>query len=146
MTRASVTERLERMSMPEPNSGCVLWLGSLDDKGYGRIRQPGKTSLAHKVAYELYVGPVPDGMELDHLCRNPACRAVWHLEPVTHRVNLLRGVGPAAKNAAKTVCVNGHPFDDANTYRKPRGWRECRICRANARRRRSARPHTEAAS
>lgn len=130
-SRASVAERLERLSVPEPNSGCVLWLGYIDPQGYGRftVSKERTGKLAHVVAYELAVGPVPAGMELDHLCRNTACIAPWHLEPVTHRENLLRGIGPAAVNAAKTACIHGHSFDDANTYHDRRGWRSCNTCR-----------------
>jgi hypothetical protein len=132
-----IAERLERLSMPEPNSGCVLWLGHIDKYGYGRFTASASRQgrVAHLVAYETYVGPVPVGMELDHLCRNRACRAVWHLEPVTHQVNLLRGVGTAAKNAAKSECVNGHPFDETNTarpYRNHRHHRQCRTCLRDA--------------
>lgn len=138
-SHASVAERLERLSIPEPNSGCVLWLGAISNKGYGRIHVRGKARHAHIVAYETYVGPIPEGMDLDHLCRNHACRAEWHLEPVTRRVNLLRGDTHAARNAAKTACPQGHPYDESNT-RIYSGRRNCQACmRERSRRRRAIR-------
>jgi hypothetical protein len=128
--RRPLAERIEDMSMPEPMSGCVLWLGALDAAGYGRIRVgPGVVRMSHVVAYELGVGPIPTGMDLDHLCRNRACRAEWHLEPVTRRVNLLRGIGFPAQNAAKTHCKRGHRFDEANTSLYRGRHRHCLTCR-----------------
>jgi hypothetical protein len=85
--------------------------------------------VAHRYGYELQVGSVPDGLTLDHLCRNRACVRASHLEPVTSKVNILRGEGLAAKNAAKTHCDNGHLFSEANTLRTSIQ-RVCRICGA----------------
>lgn len=105
--------------------GCWEWPGKRDPNGYGRA---GKW-WAHRVAYEVWVGPVPAGLELDHLCRNPACVRPDHLEPVTHRVNMLRGRTIGARNAAKTHCIHGHEFTLANTYiRSDTGGRQCRQC------------------
>jgi hypothetical protein len=137
--RGSVAERLERLSVPEPNSGCVLWLGCIAKSGYGRfgLRADDKhVTSAYVAAYLTFVGPVPPGMELDHLCRNRACIAVWHLEPVTHRVNLLRGETQAAENASKETCIHGHAFDERNTYWRPDGnGRQCRTCQRQINRR-----------
>lgn len=86
--------RLERHYTPEPNSGCWLWTASLTGAGYGQISDPDRRShplLAHRVSYALHVGPVPDGMDLDHLCRVPSCINPRHLEPVTRSENLRRG-------------------------------------------------------
>ncbi|MDP9224875.1 MAG: HNH endonuclease [Actinomycetota bacterium] len=84
--------------------------------------------LAHRVAYELLVGPIPEGLTLDHLCRNTSCVNPQHLEPVTVRENVLRGMGWGAKNKRKTHCHRGHPFDAKNTLRIPGGTRKCRTC------------------
>lgn len=96
---------------------------------------PGGVS-AHRWAYEHFVGPIADGLVLDHLCRNTSCVNPRHLEPVTQQENVLRGSAPAAINAAKSHCVNGHEFTAENTYLRPNGWRICRICRALADRKR----------
>lgn len=91
---------------------CWLWTGDLDRHGYGRIHTAGKrgpVKAAHRVSYELTLGAIPPGLELDHTCRNPRCVRPDHLDPVTHRENLLRGTGIAARNAAVTHCPQGHP-------------------------------------
>lgn len=133
-----IAERLDRRSERDPSSGCLVWTGYLDPNGYGRMTatHDSKSKLAHVIAYQTFVGPVPDGLELDHLCRNRACIAVEHLEPVTHRENILRGQTRAARNMSVTHCPRGHPFDDANTYRDRRGWRGCLACRRAAARER----------
>ena len=114
----------------EKTDYCWEWLGSKNDKGYGFIGlRSGVSAPAHRVAYELHYGPVPDGLEIDHLCRNRGCVNPDHLEAVSHRVNVLRGVSPHARNARKTHCKFGHPFDEANTGIDVRGDRYCRICK-----------------
>jgi hypothetical protein len=112
-----------------PN-GCWLWTGRIDRDGYGRIG--GK--LAHRVGYERLIGPIPDGLTIDHLCRNRPCVYPAHLEPVSQRVNTLRGVSPSAVNARKTHCSAGHGFDERNTYLHSRR-RACRQCNSEAARR-----------
>jgi hypothetical protein len=133
MTRPSFAEYLWARIERKP-SGCWEWTGTRMVYGHGRTWYRGKRRLAHRAVYELLVGPVPDGLVLDHLCRNPPCVNPAHVEPVTDRENILRGVGPPAQNARKTHCHNGHPFDEANTITRPDG-RECRECQREASRR-----------
>jgi hypothetical protein len=83
---------------------------------------------AHRLSYEHHVGPIPDGMVLDHLCRNKACIRPSHLDPVPQRTNIHRGASPTARNATATECIHGHPFDAENTYWRPDG--KGRLCRA----------------
>jgi hypothetical protein len=83
---------------------------------------------SHRIAYQLLVGPIPDGLVLDHLCRNRACCNPRHIEPVSQRENLMRGETVCASHAIKTHCINGHAFDEANTYIDREGKRKCREC------------------
>lgn len=122
-------KRLEARTHPEPNSGCWLWSGALDPCGYGRIARNGKEQKAHRVSYYLAKGPIPDGLELDHLCRVRACVNPDHLEAVTHKVNAQRGLA-GAYLAERTHCPQGHPYDEENTYLwgPEKRWRKCRKC------------------
>ncbi len=119
----------------ETADGC--WIPGLKPNsiGYVQVHLAGKLLLAHRVIYEEFRGQIPDGLVLDHLCRNRACCNPEHLDPVTTRVNVLRGSGPVQDNAVKTRCIHGHPFDAANTYVCSRGWRQCRTCKASRGRR-----------
>lgn len=109
--------------------GCWVWTGAVTSDGYGQLSVGGKMVSAHRFAYELCREPIPDGLQLDHLCRNRGCVNPEHLEPVDCRTNLLRGVGPSAVNATKTHCVHGHPLNGENLYVGPGGSRLCRECR-----------------
>lgn len=123
-------DRLDAMTCYEPNTGCWLWTGGLHTTGYAKIRVHGRRRFAHIVTYELEVGPIPDGKELDHLCRVRHCRSPYHLEPVTHWENSLRGQGACARNARKAHCPQGHPYSPSNTiYERGGRVRRCRICR-----------------
>lgn len=110
-------------------TGCWEWTASKDTRGYSKLSVDGKTVRAHRLVWELLRSPIPDGLQLDHRCRVRSCVRPEHLEPVDQRTNILRGIAPTAVNATKTECVNGHPFDEANTYLYPDGKRDCRTCR-----------------
>lgn len=108
-------------------SGCWTWTGALRGQGYGGYGAPNR--VAHRMVYELLVGPIPDGLTLDHLCRNRLCVNPAHLEPVSLATNVMRGESPPARNARKTHCPQGHEYDEANTYINPSsGYRLCRAC------------------
>lgn len=111
---------------------CWLWTGSEWAGGYGRFIVGKKPHLPHRWAYERLVGPIEEGLTLDHLCRVQLCVRPDHLEPVTQRENTLRGTSPAAENAKKTHCKRDHPLSGENLYINPRGERQCRVC-SNAR-------------
>jgi hypothetical protein len=129
---------------PEPNSGCHLWAGSTSDWGYGQVRVKGKRVMAHRYAYEKKRGPIPPGLDLDHLCRVRCCVNPDHLEPVTRRENTLRGVGQAAVHARKTHCPYGHALAAARPAGKQKRHRACLPCHAAHERRRRARRRAHA--
>lgn len=129
---------------------CWEWQGFLGSDGYPQIsvRVDGRqrtTMKPYRILWEELVGPIPDGLTIDHLCRNIVCCNPDHLEPVTQWVNSRRGYGLAGMNARKTHCPQGHPYDEANTMRSPDGLvRICRACKQAQTRRRYGR--IEAAS
>jgi HNH endonuclease len=112
-----------------------LWTGAKNNRGYGTIgiseNGVARHEYAHRVSYTLFVGPIPEGKELDHLpfCRIPACICPWHLEPVTHQVNCLRGFSPPAMHARKMHCVNGHELSGDNLWIDSRNSRVCLTCK-----------------
>ena len=118
--------------------GCWLWTGTTSG-GYGRICEgtPSRRMLpSHRVAYELLVGPIPDGLEIDHLCRVTRCVNPAHMEPVTHQENTRRGLSGALQ-VLKTHCPRGHPYSGTNLYVGPeKGDRQCRTCKAENQRQR----------
>ena len=131
--RKELRERFEEKFIPEPNSGCWLWLAFVAGDGYGKFWEGGANQQAHRISYGLYKKDVPKELVLDHLCRNRQCVNPEHLEIVTDRENILRGIGPSAINAKKTHCKNGHKFTAENTYFHPkRPVRDCRVCRAES--------------
>jgi hypothetical protein len=107
---------------------CWLWTRGKNGEGYGTFRIGDSARSAHLVAYEWEYGPIPEGLQADHLCRVHACVRPSHLEAVTQQLNILRGVGLAAKQARQTHCMRGHPFDEINTGRTKRGQRYCKQC------------------
>lgn len=125
MTRRSVRDRL--MQYTDRSGECWLWTASLRSGGYAQIYVNGRILAAHRVAYEEFVGPIPDGLQLDHLCRVRRCINPVHVEPVTLRENVARGVGKASHALRTNRCVNGHEFTSKNTRSRP-GGRRCRAC------------------
>lgn len=119
-----VAERLEHMTARCTVTGCWWWYGTVAPDGYGTIGVNYGLRRAHRVWYELVRGPIPQGMVLDHLCRNRSCVNPDHLEPVTTRENIVRGTGPSAENAKRDKCIKGH-----NDWRiRTNGSRACREC------------------
>lgn len=124
---------------------CWEWLGVTNSKGYARFQERGRNSGVARWAYEHFRGPIPDGLVIDHLCRNRRCVNPAHLEVVTVTENTLRGVGFAASNAAKETCVHGHPLSGSNLLPREDG-RRCRACRIETDRKRRARKRAALAS
>ncbi len=129
-TRVPLPWRFMRHVEMITETGCWIWMGHLNGGGYGTFRF-GRTNLAHRAAYEIFRGPIPAGLEPDHLCRVRCCVNPRHLELVTHLVNIRRGIGgrtSAARERAKTHCPRGHKYNAENTF-VTQGGRKCRACR-----------------
>lgn len=108
--------------------GCWEWSGNMYHDGYGMFNVDERKVRAHRFSYEIMVGPIPGGLQIDHLCRNRACVRFDHLEPVTQRENIRRGNSLSGMRARATHCIRGHAFDEENTYWAPNGSRRCRTC------------------
>lgn len=132
----SPMERFMHKVQHNPDSGCWDWIGG-KSRGYGHFGTGGWQGGAHRWVYEQLRGPIPDGLHLDHLCRNRACVNPDHLEPVTNHENMLRGNTFQGINVRKTHCDHGHEFTPENTYHRPDRphCRDCRTCRRLANRR-----------
>ena len=138
-TRAtSIEKRLDIYSIPVTESGCWVWLGSLDTAGYGRFTiwsedtQKQQQFSAHRESYKYFCGPIPEGKEIDHLCKVRCCVNPTHLEPVSDYENWQRGDQSAQQvNRAKTHCPRGHPYEEGNLVLSflKQGKRACLICR-----------------
>jgi hypothetical protein len=119
--RAYVWDRVHRGEV------CWAWTGTIGPDGYGRLWFNGVIYMAHRIVYELLMGPITEET-LDHLCRNRPCVRPSHLEPVSRGENMLRGETNAGRNRRKTHCVRGHPFDEENTRFRATGGRRCIAC------------------
>ncbi|MEW5658304.1 HNH endonuclease signature motif containing protein [Streptomyces cinereoruber] len=106
---------------------CWVWAGQ-STGGYGTFAIGERRLRAHRWLYEQMRSEIPEGLHLDHLCRVTLCVNPWHMEPVTNRVNVLRGTSPLALQAARKACVHGHEFTEENTRVDWRGHRNCRTC------------------
>lgn len=126
----TVMDRFMAKVSPEPNTGCWLWTAHLSQTGYGRFAHEGKAKEAYRVSYEMFVGEVPTGLDLDHKCRVRSCVNPDHLEPVTRAVNVQRGNARFAglRMLAKTHCPRGHEYSGDNLIQY-RGSRYCKSCK-----------------
>lgn len=110
-------------------NGCIAFKGNIVAGGYGQMHaDSGGPLYAHRFSYQMFVGEIPHGLVIDHLCRNRHCVNPDHLRAVTHYENTIIGISPQAINSRKTACPQGHIYDDTNTYYW-NGDRQCRICR-----------------
>jgi hypothetical protein len=120
---------LEKVAEPyDAHNDCWEWTAALFDSGYGQFTAAGRNRRAHRFAYEAFVGPIPEGLTLDHICGNRRCVNPDHLEPVTIKENTSRSpLTMASINRTKTHCLRGHEFTPENTLIVP-GGRSCKIC------------------
>lgn len=129
-------DKLWRHIETEPNTGCWLWSGHITNAGYGTIELNGAPRRAHRICYEYYVGPIPESLTLDHLCRVRCCVNPKHLEPVTRGENVRRGIGAdlcrergTVRRSQKTHCDRGHEWTPENTgHYAANGLRRCNAC------------------
>ncbi len=117
--------------------GCIVWTGMKNGYGYGVIDWQGRRLMVHRVIYEMARGPIPEGLQIDHLCRVRNCVNPNHMEPVAPKENVRRGI-VGGFGTCRTHCPAGHLFSGGNLYMTPSGGRRCRICaRIHSRRHRA---------
>lgn len=122
----------------DTSGDCWLWAGTLRPDGYGRFGVDGQDYYAHRWAYQLLIGPIPEGLTLDHLCRVRHCVNPEHLEPVTNAENVRRGEGITARQSRQDRCLRGHLYAQHGAVTK-KGWRQCRACQRLWQRRKNER-------
>ncbi len=144
----SIEKILARLEPHE--NGCLIWPGSKTRGGYGRVRYKLKGAYVHRMTYEHFVSPIPDGFELHHTCKNPACANHEHLQLVTQLEHVYLGDTLGARHASKTHCPQGHPYEGDNlivrqTKGRPEGRtrRYCRACKNNRSREKARRKSAE---
>lgn len=126
--RGSLEERLRSRYQVDDVTSCWNWTGAISAGKYGSLYSNGRMQKAHRLSYELSCGSIPDGLDLDHLCRNTRCINPAHLEPVTRSENLRRS--PIMdRHSHKTRCPNGHPYEGENLHVRTNGHRVCVTCR-----------------
>ncbi len=141
-----VSDKRPNVGFVVQENGCWEWVGSLSENGYGFMSWKSRSCYrAHRYYYEREYGPIPEGLQIDHLCRNRKCVRPDHLEAVTRRENMMRGFGVGGINARKTHCLRGHAFTPENTYWSRNGNREKkkRRCLTCARAQRKSRYESE---
>lgn len=126
-TRTHPLVRLRERYIVDHDTGCWVWTGIKDKLGYGNFGFHGRKHTAHRASYLLLIGDIPEGLDVDHLCRNPSCVNPSHLEPVTRSENIRRGF---SHERAKTHCPQGHPYSGENLAVLSTGHRRCRTCMA----------------
>lgn len=130
LPKVPLADRLAAGWKLDTESGCWVWQKAQTAAGYGQIGEGGKVLYTHRVAYELHVGPIPDGLQIDHLCRNTSCCNPGHLEVVTAAENTRRNEAPASVTNRTGVCQYGHLIAGDNVYSPAsRDERSCRECK-----------------